>query len=85
MARSSSVISRPTTGGATGRCRATGSSSATSPSRAMSASSVAVNVFVIEPISNTESGGTPRLQTPVSPRECTATTTRVCRVLIPPG
>ena len=28
---------------------------------------MAVNVFVIEPISKTASGATPRLQTPVSP------------------
>ena len=55
VARSSSVIARPTTGGATGRCAATGSSNATRPSRAMSASSAPVNVLVIEPISNTES------------------------------
>ena len=46
------MTSRPFTGGATGRCRATGSPRATSPSRAIEASSVAVNVFVIEPISN---------------------------------
>ena len=46
---------------------ATGSLSATSPSRTIEASSVAVNVFVIEPISKTASGSTPRLHTPVSP------------------
>ena len=68
------MISRPLTGGATGRWRATGSSSATSPSRSIEASTVAVNVFVIEPISNTASGSTPRLQTPVSPSACTPTT-----------
>ena len=40
----------------------------------MSASSVAVNVFVIEPISKTAPGPTPRLQMPLSPAACTPTT-----------
>ena len=76
VARSSSVIGRPTTGGATGRCSATGSSNATSPSRSMSASSKPVNVLVIEPISNTESAATPRLQKRLSPPVRTPTATR---------
>ena len=58
------MIARPMTGGATGRYRATGSSSATTPSSTSAASSVAVNVLLIEPISKTASGLTPRLQIP---------------------
>ena len=64
MARSASVIGRPRTGKTTpsGRCLWTGSSSATRPSRARSASRVAVKTFVIDPISKIvrSSGGSSR-------------------------
>jgi hypothetical protein len=56
VARSSRVICLPPRDGTVtvaGRYFATGSLSATSPLRTMSASSVAVNTLVAEPISNT--------------------------------
>ena len=79
MLRSSSVISRPRDGIRTpsGSHFCTGSSSATSPSRAISASSVAVKTFVIEPISKIDrgpSGTWPRCQAPSTRGERTATT-----------
>ena len=63
IARSCNVIERPFRSGiftSGGRYFATGSESATSPRRTMSASSSAVNTLVIEPISNRVSPSTGR-------------------------
>ena len=86
MLRSSSVISRPRDGIRTpsGSHFCTGSSSATRPSLAISASSVAVKTFVIEPISKIDrdpSGTRPRCQAPSTRGERTATTSPAWRAL----